>query len=56
MAKRTTKKEVIDIIKKFLNLIQKNNIPFDQVYLYGSYAKGSPHEDRDIDLAIIAEE
>ena len=53
MANSTITEEITTIIHRFLNLIRKNNISFEYVYLYGSYAKGNPHKDSDIDLAII---
>lgn len=47
-------KEIIDyIIKKYLNILQENNIPVWRIYLYGSYVKGSNREDSDIDLAVF---
>ncbi len=56
MDKTTDKKEVLKIIHKYIERIKKNNISFDHIYLYGSYAKGTPDEDSDIDLAIIAQD
>lgn len=56
MAKKTDSKIIMEIINKYLYLLRKNHISFEEVYLYGSYAKGNPHEDSDIDLAIIAQE
>ncbi|MDI6791608.1 MAG: nucleotidyltransferase domain-containing protein [bacterium] len=56
MAQKTSSGMIMKVIIKYLDLLRKNNISFEQVYLYGSYAKGNPQEDSDIDLAIIAEE
>ncbi|MEW5766890.1 MAG: nucleotidyltransferase domain-containing protein [bacterium] len=56
MAQKTNSGMIMKIIIKYLELLRKNNISFEQVYLYGSYAKGTAREDSDIDLAIIAEE
>lgn len=56
MLKETDSKLIMGIIIKYLDFLRKNNISFEQVYLYGSYAKGNPQEDSDIDLAIIAKE
>ncbi len=56
MAQETSFEIIMEIIIKYVNLLRKNNISFEQVYLYGSYAKGNSQEDSDIDLAIIAEE
>lgn len=56
MVDKTASEEVIKIINQFLDLVRANHIPFEQVYLYGSYAKGNPDADSDIDLAIVAKE
>ncbi|MBU0599168.1 nucleotidyltransferase domain-containing protein [bacterium] len=56
MAQETDSEMIRETIIRYLNLLEENNISFEDVYLYGSYAKGIPKEDSDIDLAIIAEE
>ncbi|MEW6102921.1 MAG: nucleotidyltransferase domain-containing protein [bacterium] len=56
MACGTDSKIIMKTIIKYLDLLQQNNISFEQVYLYGSYAKGNSKEDSDIDLAIVAKE
>jgi len=30
-----------------------NTIPVDQIYLFGSYAYGTPHKDSDLDLYVV---
>ena len=30
-----------------------NTMPIDQIYLFGSYAYGNPHQDSDLDLFIV---
>ena len=47
-------KELIDKIKIFANEI-KRRLPVNEVYLYGSFAKGEIHEGSDIDLLIIGD-
>ena len=54
MAKKSDIRAVREIVKKYLFLLQKLNVSFDDVYIYGSYARGNPHKDSDIDIAIIA--
>ena len=56
MLKETDSEMIMETIIKYLDLLRKNNVSFEQVYLYGSYAKGNSRKDSDIDLAIIAEE
>lgn len=55
MAKRTDTTRIMQIIDQYLNLLQENGIIFEKVYIYGSYAKGTAHEDSDINLAIVTE-
>jgi predicted nucleotidyltransferase len=43
------------IIRQFINDV-KEKMPIDKVYLYGSYAKGTPHEYSDVDLCFFSEE
>jgi len=55
MDKKKDFRVIMKTITKYLSLLRENNISFEQVYLYGSYAKENPHQDSDIDLAIISE-
>jgi len=48
------KREAIDKVKAYKNLL-KDFIPVEKVYLFGSYAKETSHEDSDIDVAIVVE-
>jgi predicted nucleotidyltransferase len=34
----------------------KQNMPIDKVYLYGSYAKGTPHEWSDVDVCFFSKQ
>ncbi len=47
-----------DIEKKILDLhkLISDKIKIDGIYLFGSYAKGNPHEDSDIDIAVLSPE
>jgi len=44
--------EVINKIKAYIILL-KDHFDIDKVFLYGSYSKGKPHKDSDIDVAIV---
>lgn len=46
------KNEAINKVKQFKILI-KDHFDLDQVYLFGSYAKGTNVKDSDIDVAVI---
>ena len=43
---------VIDIVKKYIDEISKK-FDIQEVYLFGSYAKGTSNEDSDIDVAVV---
>lgn len=47
--------EIISIVKDYLSILKKNNIRFEKVFLFGSYAKGLALENSDIDIALIME-
>lgn len=46
------KREAIDIAKKYSESVYKK-YPIINVFLFGSFAKGTNHADSDIDLAIV---
>lgn len=55
MAKRFfSQAEVNEIIKKYRQKLESKNIPVTTIYLYGSYAKGTPKRDSDIDICVIS--
>jgi uncharacterized protein len=47
--------KVKSIINAYLAALKKNNIPIKDAILFGSYAKGNPHEWSDIDIALVSE-
>jgi len=46
------KTTVIDMVERYADLVKKELSPAF-IVLYGSYVNGTPHEDSDIDVAII---
>ena len=52
MAKNIDKIKLI--IEKYIEVVKKNKINVEKVYLFGSYARGTATEDSDIDIAIIS--
>ena len=46
--------QIKKIVFEFINELKKNNIPVDDVFLFGSYAKGNYTSDSDIDLLIVS--
>ncbi|MCF6148273.1 MAG: nucleotidyltransferase domain-containing protein [Candidatus Kuenenia sp.] len=53
MAYRKDKKVIYQIIQRYVDTLRMNSIPVWRIYLYGSYAKNTYHEDSDIDLAVF---
>jgi predicted nucleotidyltransferase len=43
------------IIKRFIDELEKNNIPIKEAILFGSYAKGNYHDWSDVDLALVSD-
>jgi len=39
----------IDTLKEIII----NTVPVEQIYLFGSYASGTPHKDSDLDLYVV---
>ena len=42
------------IIEKYILALKENNIPIEQIILFGSYAQGSYSEFSDIDIAVVS--
>ena len=47
--------DIIGKVRKYKQLVLNSNFPMkiESVYLFGSYAKGKPHEHSDIDVALV---
>jgi predicted nucleotidyltransferase len=43
------------VVRQFVNDV-KQKMSIDKVYLFGSYAKGNPHDDSDVDLCFFSKE
>ena len=48
-------KEIADIVDKYIAIV-KENYDVVAIILFGSYAKGTNHEDSDIDIAVITDD
>ena len=46
------KTEALDIAQKYAKTV-KNNFDFQKLILFGSYMKGNPRKDSDIDIAVV---
>jgi predicted nucleotidyltransferase len=51
------REDIITIAKKYLELVKSSNFPMqiNKAYIFGSYAKGSPNKDSDIDIALVVD-
>ena len=52
MAQETIDMNIINIVKRYIDEVSKK-FEIEAVYIFGSYAKGTNHEDSDIDIAVI---
>ncbi len=50
------KKQVIEIINRFHNILVKNGIKPAKIILFGSFARGNYREDSDIDLVVVSDD
>lgn len=55
MIERTINEEIATSITKFVKEVSKK-YKINAIILFGSYAKGTNHEDSDIDIAIVSED
>ncbi len=46
--------KIRSIIKKYLKILEQNNINVEKAYLFGSYVHGTASENSDIDIAIVS--
>ena len=47
--------DIVKKVKVYQSLVKQSDFPMkiDKVYLFGSYAKGNPRQDSDIDVAFV---
>ncbi|SRR5690554_2130614 len=45
-------KEALDIARRYAEII-KDIFDYQRIFIFGSYVKGNPDEDSDIDIAIV---
>jgi predicted nucleotidyltransferase len=51
------REDIIDKVRAYQALVKNSAFPMsiEKVYLFGSYAKGNPHKDSDIDVALVVD-
>lgn len=43
------------IAQKYIDTVRNSGVSIAGAYLFGSYAKGNPHKDSDIDICIVSD-
>ncbi|MBI2459092.1 MAG: nucleotidyltransferase domain-containing protein [Parcubacteria group bacterium] len=51
-----SKAEAKKIVKKYAKKLKAEKYPFSAIYLFGSFAKGTPRKWSDIDVAVVSKE
>ncbi len=54
MVKRNIEKKVLDQIRDYKRVLEKNKIKIDKLILFGSFAKGTQRKWSDIDLCVVS--
>lgn len=49
------KKEIVEILKKYIFVLRSEGIIIDKAYLYGSYLSNTATDESDIDIMIVVE-
>lgn len=52
--KKSLPKKIKKTIYQYLEILKKDQLPIQRVFLFGSWAKGEAHKWSDIDLCIIS--
>ena len=47
------KREIIEILKKYIFVLRSEGITIDKAYLYGSYLSNTATDESDIDIMIV---
>jgi len=49
------KREIVEILKKYIFILRSAGINIDKAYLYGSYLSNTATDESDIDIMIVTE-
>jgi len=49
------KREIVEILKKYIIVLRSEGIIIDKAYLYGSYLSNTATDESDIDIMIVTE-
>ena len=50
-----SKREIVEVLKKYIFILRSEGITVDKAYLYGSYLSNTATEESDIDVLIVTE-
>jgi predicted nucleotidyltransferase len=51
-----TRQAILKATEAFVESAKESNLSIERILLFGSYAKGNPHEYSDIDLAVFSKQ
>ena len=46
---------ILKVVKRYIEELEKNNIPIQEAILFGSCVKGNQRQESDIDMALISD-
>ena len=49
-----SRSEIVAVVNRYVEALQHQGIHVTEVYLFGSYQRGEPHEWSDIDLVVVS--
>jgi predicted nucleotidyltransferase len=49
------KREIVEILKKYIFVLRSEGITIDKAYLYGSYLSNTATDESDIDIMLVTE-
>lgn len=55
MAEKISLGKIEKIVKKYIQVLESDNVFVEKIILYGSYAKGISRPDSDIDICLVSE-
>lgn len=51
-----TRKDILEAVSIFIDSADNSGLNLEKIFLFGSYAKGNPHQYSDIDLALFSKQ
>ncbi len=53
-APRRLNQEVLGLVRRYIRTVERAGIPVQEALIFGSYARGTPHQWSDIDVAVVS--